>query len=374
MKPIAYYSYATALCTAFCCHASPLYGPLETGMQESQLLSSLKSCKSLEGPGTDAYLSRTGLNGAFKTKKPIGGLYFSLHFDYDKEGALRSVSFYSNSKVSKDEYDTRLKSLYKRMLERTTGLYGPPLNMPDWIEKDSLPGGSGHVHAHVAHPAGLFPDVRPGKRGSLRLHAHLPLFPALRHAAQIQKGPGQAEIRMGSHSRNSTNSRKPRDSSPMPSSPCPTKSIRKPCSISRKLPTSAVPNGYWGLAHLYRLGTDGVEKNTQLAEEYTRKAALAGFARAAMKYGNTWEKACKALDFNEAEATEWINRNKRAARAGYASEQYNMGIMYQHGFGVERNLDTAREWLQKAADQGHVQAQAALKKLPEAPAGEPLLI
>ena len=51
-----------------------------------------------------------------------------------------------------------------------------------------------------------------------------------------------------------------------------------------------------------------------------------------------------------------------------------MGIMYQHGFGVERNLDTAREWLQKAADQGHVQAQAALKKLPEAPAGEPLLI
>jgi len=139
MKPIAYYSYATALCTAFCCHASPLYGPLETGMQESQLLSSLKSCKSLEGPGTDAYLSRTGLNGAFKTKKPIGGLYFSLHFDYDKEGALRSVSFYSNSKVSKDEYDTRLKSLYKRMLNGLTGLYGPPMNMPDWIEKDSLP-------------------------------------------------------------------------------------------------------------------------------------------------------------------------------------------------------------------------------------------
>lgn len=139
MKPIAYYSYAAALCTPFCCHASPLYGPLEAGMQESQLLSSLKSCKSLEGPGTDAYLSRTGLNGAFKTKKPIGGLYFSLHFDYDKEGALRSVSFYSNSKVSKDKYDTRLKSLYKRMLNGLTGLYGPPMNMPDWIEKDSLP-------------------------------------------------------------------------------------------------------------------------------------------------------------------------------------------------------------------------------------------
>lgn len=81
MKPVAYYCYAAALCTPFYCHASPLYGPLETGMRESQLLNSLKSCKSLEGPGTDAYLSRTGLNGSYKTKKPIGGLYFSLHCD-----------------------------------------------------------------------------------------------------------------------------------------------------------------------------------------------------------------------------------------------------------------------------------------------------
>lgn len=99
-----------------CCTASPLYGPLETGLQEAQLLSSLKACKSLEGPGTDAYLSRTGLNGAYKTKKPIGGLFFSLHFEYNKDGGLRAVSFYSSTKAGKDEYDTRLKSLYKRML------------------------------------------------------------------------------------------------------------------------------------------------------------------------------------------------------------------------------------------------------------------
>ena len=373
MKPIAYYSYATALCTAFCCHASPLYGPLETGMQESQLLSSLKSCKSLEGPGTDAYLSRTGLNGAFKTKKPIGGLYFSLHFDYDKEGALRSVSFYSNSKVSKDEYDTRLKSLYKRMLNGLTGLYGPPMNMPDWIEKDSLPadrvmymhmwriqpgcflmsglanaGASGYMPIfRFSPPSGMPPK---SKKDRDKLKSEWAAIPEFFEFAKAERFLSNAVFAM-SHKKH----------------PEALQHFQKAADLGS-------PNGYWGLAHLYRLGTDGVEKNTQLAEEYTRKAALAGFARAAMKYGNTWEKACKALDFNEAEATEWINRNKRAARAGYASEQYNMGIMYQHGFGVERNLDTAREWLQKAADQGHVQAQAALKKLPEAPAGEPLLI
>lgn len=129
------------------------------------------------------------------------------------------------------------------------------------------------------------------------------------------------------------------------------------------------PNGYWGLAYLYRLGPAGVEKNASLADEHTKKAALMGFARAAMKFGKTWEQFCKNQDFTEAEAREWQNRNLRAARAGYASEQYNLGIIYQHGFGVEKNLATAREWLEKAASQDHTQAKAALKTLPDAGAG-----
>ena len=130
------------------------------------------------------------------------------------------------------------------------------------------------------------------------------------------------------------------------------------------------PNGYWGLAHLYRLGPDGVEKNMRLADEYTRKSALSGFARAAMKFGKTWDQFCKCQDFTEAEATEWQNRNLRAARAGYASEQYNMGIICLYGFGVEKNLETAREWLEKAASQDHAQAKAALKALPDAGTGK----
>lgn len=66
MKLTNCYRYMAVLYTASCGAASPLYGPLETGLQESQLLNSLKTCKSLEGPETDAYLSRTGLNGAYK--------------------------------------------------------------------------------------------------------------------------------------------------------------------------------------------------------------------------------------------------------------------------------------------------------------------
>lgn len=55
-----------------------------------------------------------------------------------------------------------------------------------------------------------------------------------------------------------------------------------------------------------------------------------------MKFGKTWDQFCKSQGFTEAEAREWQNRNLRAARAGYASEQYNMGIICLYGFGVEK--------------------------------------
>ena len=48
---------------------------------------------------------------------------------------------------------------------------------------------------------------------------------------------------------------------------------------------------------------------------------------------------------------------------GYASEQYNLGVMYQTGFGLPKDMAKAREWFQKAADQGDVQAKSVLKKL-----------
>ena len=32
-----------------------------------------------------------------------------------------------------------IRDRYKRMLNGLTGLSGPPMNLPDWIEKESLP-------------------------------------------------------------------------------------------------------------------------------------------------------------------------------------------------------------------------------------------
>lgn len=53
----------------------------------------------------------------------------------------------------------------------------------------------------------------------------------------------------------------------------------------------------------------------------------------------------------------------KAADQGDALAQYNLGICYDNGYGVEKDLSEAVIWLRKAADQGNAQAQNALRKL-----------
>lgn len=47
----------------------------------------------------------------------------------------------------------------------------------------------------------------------------------------------------------------------------------------------------------------------------------------------------------------------RAAEQGYADAQFNLGLMYANGEGVEKDMAQAVELFRKAAEQGHVDAQ-----------------
>ena len=59
-------------------------------------------------------------------------------------------------------------------------------------------------------------------------------------------------------------------------------------------------------------------------------------------------------------ATAWF---EKAAEQGEANAQYRLGSLYYHGQGVPRNVQLAAAWYKKAAEQGHPQAQAALGNL-----------
>ena len=50
----------------------------------------------------------------------------------------------------------------------------------------------------------------------------------------------------------------------------------------------------------------------------------------------------------------------KAAKQGDANAQYNLGVMYYHGKGVEQDYFKAREWYEKAVKQENADAKLNL--------------
>jgi TPR repeat protein len=57
-----------------------------------------------------------------------------------------------------------------------------------------------------------------------------------------------------------------------------------------------------------------------------------------------------------------LDFQKQRAMSGQASAQYDLGMRYLNGDGVEENLEEGRKWIEKAAKQEHTMA---IKKLEE---------
>jgi len=56
---------------------------------------------------------------------------------------------------------------------------------------------------------------------------------------------------------------------------------------------------------------------------------------------------------------------RKAAEQGHAEAQYNLGICYEDGDGVEWSYTEAEKWYAKAAAQGHEEAKLLLDILRE---------
>jgi len=59
-------------------------------------------------------------------------------------------------------------------------------------------------------------------------------------------------------------------------------------------------------------------------------------------------------------ATEWY---RKAAEQGFLEAQYNLGMMYYHGLGVHPDRAEASRWLQLAADRGDSEAAEILQHI-----------
>jgi hypothetical protein len=60
---------------------------------------------------------------------------------------------------------------------------------------------------------------------------------------------------------------------------------------------------------------------------------------------------------------EALRLYQKSANQGYAPAQYNLGLLYEFGYGVKQDKAEARRWYQKAAAQGVKEAKDRLKKI-----------
>ena len=76
-----------------------------------------------------------------------------------------------------------------------------------------------------------------------------------------------------------------------------------------------------------------------------------------------------ALGVEEAEQGNYGNAFKwlaRAAAANHAEAQYYLAVMYERGLGMDKNVDEAHRWYQRAADNGFAKAQKRIADIKQA--------
>jgi TPR repeat protein len=84
-------------------------------------------------------------------------------------------------------------------------------------------------------------------------------------------------------------------------------------------------------------------------------AFIAFLGSAGVSWGADYQKGVAAAASGDYATA--LREFKPLAKQGYADAQFNLGVMYDNGYGVPQNYNTAVKWYQLAAKQGYADAQ-----------------
>ena len=107
----------------------------------------------------------------------------------------------------------------------------------------------------------------------------------------------------------------------------------------------------------YYYGKNGKNKDDEAAAQWYLKAAEQGHVESYYCLGNMLKEVCELEDA--------IGCFQEAAELGHAAAQYELGVAYSLGLGIEQNNEESMKWYRKAAEQGHEEAIGFLKELGE---------
>ena len=84
------------------------------------------------------------------------------------------------------------------------------------------------------------------------------------------------------------------------------------------------------------------------------KAAEQGHVESYYCLGSMLKEVCELEDA--------IGCFQEAAELGHAAAQYELGVAYSLGLGIEQNHEESMKWYRKAAEQGHEEAIGFLEE------------
>jgi TPR repeat protein len=115
----------------------------------------------------------------------------------------------------------------------------------------------------------------------------------------------------------------------------------------KKAAEQGEPNAQFCLSVMYARG-NGTQKNFDSAFQWCRLAAEQGLPKAQSFLGNLYGRKG-----NREEQVRWLHK---AAARDDVTAQYGLGVLYFSGRGVDLNEQTSVEFLQIAAEKGHINA------------------
>ena len=122
------------------------------------------------------------------------------------------------------------------------------------------------------------------------------------------------------------------------------------------------PWAYRFLAQRYAVGEPGLKQSDKRALENFQKGMKLGDPVCMNEMGRYNESGSK-VDKSPKLAKKAFEHYQKAALKGYACAQYNLGICYSNGVGVEKSNSKAREWYNRATAQYNEQAIENLRLL-----------
>ena len=127
----------------------------------------------------------------------------------------------------------------------------------------------------------------------------------------------------------------------------------------RKAAEQGDDRGQYWLGELYLAG-DGVENNFDEAVKWFRKAAEQGNSYGQASLGVMYLMGWGVVMEDYEEAVYWL---QKSVAQDNDLGQYFMGNVYENGLGVDVDVEEAKKWYQKAAEQGNTAAIEALERL-----------